>query len=76
VAGTERGRETANWGDAATTVVTDDDEDDADDDAEDKEGDTDDAGAVFTVILQLVDATDAVLGSAGTRIIEPGRAAA
>lgn len=75
MAGTVRGREAGNWGDAATIVITDDDED-ADDDAEDEEGDTDDAGAVFTVVLQLVDATDAVLGSAGTRIIEPGRAAA
>jgi hypothetical protein len=75
VAGTERGREAGNWGAAATTVVTDDDDDDDDDDdadAEDEEGDTDDIG---TVALQLGDATDAVFGSAGTRIIEPGRVA-
>jgi hypothetical protein len=79
VAGTERGREAGNWGDATITVVTDDDEDDEaddDDDAEDEEGDTVDAGTVFIVALQLGDATDAVFGSVGTRIIEPGRAAA
>jgi hypothetical protein len=76
VAGTERGREAGNWGHEATIVVTDDDEDDADDDVEDEQDDTDDAGTVFIVVLQLADATTAVLGSAGTRIIEPGRAAA
>jgi hypothetical protein len=74
VAGTERGIGAGNWGDAATTVVTDDAVVAAADDAEDEEGDTDDTGTVFVVALQLVDATDAVFRSVGTRIIEPGRA--
>ena len=57
-----------------STVLTDDDDDSVDDDDDDKEDDTDGGGFVFSVILPLADGTDAEFGSAGTRMIEPGRA--
>jgi hypothetical protein len=79
VAGTEMGTDADICGEALSTVVTDDDNDDSvddDDDDDDEEDDTDDGGVVFSVTLPLVDAANAEFGSAGTRMIEPGRAAA
>jgi hypothetical protein len=75
VAGTETGADADIWGEALSTVVTDDANDDSVDD-DDEEDDTDDGGVVFSVILPLVDAADTEFGSAGTRMIEPGRAVA
>ena len=76
VAGTETGTDADTWGEALSTVLTDDNDDSVDDDDDDKEDDTDGGGVVFSVTLPLVDAADAEYGSAGTRMIEPGRAAA
>jgi hypothetical protein len=77
VAGTETGTDADIWVEALSTVVTDDDNDDSvDGDDDEAEDDTDDGGVVFSVILPLVDAADTEFGSAGTRMIEPGRAAA
>lgn len=77
VAGTETGTDADTWGEALSTVLTDDNDDSVDDDDDDdKEDDTDGGGVVFSVTLPLVDAADVEFGSAGTRMIEPGRAAA
>lgn len=74
VTGTETGTDADTWGEALSTVLTDDNDDSVDDDDNGKEDDTDGCGVVFSVILPLVDAGDAEFGSAGTRMIEPGRA--
>ena len=74
VAGTEVGIDADTWWEALSTVLTDDNDDSVDDDEDDKEDDTDGGGVVFSVILPLADAVDAEFGSAGTRMIEPGRA--